>query len=118
MSTNYRNGAAFENQVKKDMEANGYAVVRSAGSHSPADLVAMRKGRVTLGIQCKRNGRLDPDEWNEFCDWCNLAGIAPILAEKVRSGIKYHLITGKKDGSKGKQPMRDWEPPYAKEILR
>lgn len=118
MSTNYRNGAAFEHQVRKDMEENGYAVMRSAGSHSPADLLALRKGRVTLAIQCKRNGRLDPGEWNEFCDWCELAGAAPILAEKVRGGIKYHLITGKKDGSKGKQPMRDWEPPYAKEIIR
>lgn len=113
---NYRNGADFERQCKEDMEANGYAVLRSAGSHSPADLVAMCKGRATLGIQCKRNGRLDPDEWNEFVDWCALAGIAPVLAEKVRGGIRYHLITGKKNGSKGKQPMCDWEPPYAKEI--
>lgn len=113
-SRNYQNGATFERQCKEDLEANGYAVMRSAGSHSPADLVAMRKGRATLGIQCKRNGRLDPGEWNEFVDWCALAGIAPVLAEKVRGGIRYHLITGKKEGSK-KQPMCDWEPPYAKE---
>lgn len=112
---NYQNGAALERQCKKRLEANGYAVVRSAGSHSPADLVAMRKGRATLGIQCKRNGRLDPEEWNEFFDWCALAGIAPVLAEKVRGGIRYHLITGKKDGSR-KQPMCDWEPPYERNL--
>ena len=112
---NYQNGAEFERQCKRHLEENGYGVVRSAGSHSPADLIAMRKGRVSLGIQCKRNGRLDPDEWNEFVDFCALTGIAPILAEKVRGGIKYHLITGKKYGS-AKQPMRDWEPPYAKEM--
>lgn len=110
---NYQNGAAFERQCKRDLEASGYAVVRSAGSHSPADLVALRKGGGTLGIQCKRNGRLDPDEWNEFVGWCASAGIAPILAEKVRGGIEYHLITGKKDGSR-KQPMCGWEPPYEK----
>lgn len=113
MSRNYRNGAAFERRCKEHLEGNGYAVVRSAGSHSPADLVALCKGRVGLGIQCKRNGRLDPDEWNGFFDWCARAGIAPILAEKVRGGIRYHLITGMKDGS-GKQPMCDWEPPYEK----
>lgn len=113
---NYQNGAAFENQTKRDMEANGYAVMRSAGSHSPADLLALRKGRVSLGIQCKRNGRLDPEEWNEFYDWCQLAGAAPILAEKVRGDIEYHLITGKKDGSKSKQPMCDWKPQYQKGI--
>ncbi len=110
---NYQNGAAFERQCKENLEANGYAVMRSAGSHSPADLVALCKGRVPLGIQCKRNGRLDPDEWNEFFGWCAQAGIAPILAEKVRGGIKYQLITGKKDGSR-KQPMCGWEPPYEK----
>ena len=111
MNRNYQNGAAFERQCKKDLEAMGYCVVRSAGSHSPADLVAMNRNRVTLGIQCKRNGRLDPEEWNGFFDWCHLAGIAPVLAEKVRGGIKYHVITGEKTGS-GKQPMQVWEPPY------
>ena len=113
---NYGNGARFERACKEDLERNGYAVVRSAGSHSPADLVAMRRGRVTLGVQCKRNGRLYPREWNEFLDWCVNAGIAPILAEKVRGGIRYHLITGRKDGSGRRQPMSSWEPPYAKEM--
>lgn len=112
---NYRNGADFERQCKDDLESMGYCVLRSAGSHSPADLVVLHRDRVSLGVQCKRNGRLDPDEWNGFFDWCALAGIAPILAEKVRGGIRYHLITGKKDGS-GKQPMCGWTPPYGKDF--
>ena len=84
--------------------------MRSAGSHSPADLVAMRGGELVC-VQCKRNGRLDPGEWNEFWDFCQRAGALPVLAVPGPQGrgVTYHELTGRKDG-RGRQPMAQWVP--------
>lgn len=110
MTTNYQRGAVFERKVARNLEEWGYVTVRSAGSHSPADIVAMREG-ATVCVQCKRNGRLDPDEWNEFWEWCSKGGVTPILAAqaKVLSGIIYHRLTSRKVG-RGRQPLAPWVP--------
>ncbi|MEM7821456.1 MAG: restriction endonuclease [Candidatus Aenigmatarchaeota archaeon] len=48
----YVNGVNFERRIKKDFENKGYFVIRSAGSKSPIDLVAIKEGIPVL-IQCK-----------------------------------------------------------------
>jgi len=53
--SNYSKGANFERRVRKHFEAEGWVVFRSAGSHSPADLIALKAGEVML-IQCQLNG--------------------------------------------------------------
>lgn len=115
MATNYTRGATFERKVAKNLEDWGYVTVRSAGSHSPADIVAMHRGSIVC-VQCKTNGRLDPDEWNEFFDWCEKAGAMPVLAAKARvlSGIIYYRLTSRKDG-RGRQPLAPWVPQRERE---
>jgi hypothetical protein len=39
--TAYRRGADFERRVKARLEERGWTVFRTAGSHSPADLIAV-----------------------------------------------------------------------------
>jgi Holliday junction resolvase len=51
--TNYRKGYNFERECKELLEKEGYFVVRSAGSHSPFDLVAFNENE-TLLLQLKR----------------------------------------------------------------
>ena len=119
MATNYQRGADFERTVAKDIESHGYVTVRSAGSHSPADLLAARSTLLSalygysevVAVQCKRDGRLDPDEWNEFWEWCRKGGAIPILASKGPrgSGIIYRRLTSRKDG-RGRQPWESWTP--------
>jgi len=46
----YRKGANFERKVKKLFEEEGFTVVRSAGSHTSADLFVKE---LNLAIQCK-----------------------------------------------------------------
>lgn len=104
--TQYSKGAAFENSVKHAMERKGYQAFRVAGSHSPVDVVCIGHGRVVY-IQAKINGVFRVDEWNTFLDFARQVGAIPIMAER---GIKYHLITGYKDGSRSRQPMEDWRP--------
>ena len=110
MATNYSRGAEFERRVGHDIESYGYKWVRSSGSHKPADLVALRDGEV-VAIQCKRDGRLAPQEWNKFLDWCEAAGATPVLASKGPrgSGIIYSRLTSRKDG-RGRQPLESWTP--------
>ena len=91
--SNYRRGADFERRVMAHLGRTGYATLRSAGSHSPADVVAVRRGEV-LFVQCKRNGRLDPDEWNDFWEFCGKAGALPIMAHvgPQGRGISYKRL--------------------------
>lgn len=63
--SNYRRGAAFELRVAKALEEDGYFVVRSAGSHGAADLVALKLGEVLL-VQCKRSGAISREDWNDL----------------------------------------------------
>ena len=107
--TRYSKGAAFENAVKHDLERRGYAAVRVAGSHSPADVWAVNR-RLILFVQCKTNGVLRPDEWNEFFDYCVTWGTLPVMANKDGGKVVYHLLTAKKDGTHRKQPMEDFQP--------
>lgn len=115
MATNYSRGADFERRTARNMESFGYVTVRSAGSHSPADIIALRGGDA-VAIQCKRDGRLDPDEWNEFWEWCRKGGAIPILASKGPrgSGIIYSRLTSRKDG-RGRQPLAPWVPQRERE---
>lgn len=55
--TQYERGSNFERRVKKEMEARGFFVVRAAGSHGPADLVAIGNDKIIL-ISCKLTGKM------------------------------------------------------------
>lgn len=104
--TNYERGARLERDVLRDFEDHGYIAIRAAGSHTPADVYAFRKGEKNVFVQCKTNGKLAPLEWNLFWKYCKQADAIPILAERNR-GIKYHLLTGMKL-KRGAQPYREW----------
>jgi Holliday junction resolvase len=51
---NYAKGYRFERRCAKTLEAMGFFVIRSAGSHGLFDLVALKPGIVWL-VQCKVN---------------------------------------------------------------
>lgn len=106
--TNYARGADFERRVLKDMEAKGYIAVRAAGSHTPADVYCIKPWETVL-VQCKRDGRLGPSEWNRFFHHCQKAGAVPIMAcAGENGGIKYYRLTAEKVGGT-RQPMEVWD---------
>lgn len=110
MVSNYNRGRNFEYRVMRDMESHGYYPVRSAGSKSPADIYAFAHDGELVFIQCKLHGSIGVDEWNTFLGFCEHFGAVPIVAEKLIRGIAYHRITGRKDGTKSRQPYEDWTP--------
>jgi len=98
MATNYERGRAFEYRVRDALKLNGaVAVVRSAGSKTKIDLVALfpildspsYEGDMEVWIvQCKRDGNLPADEREELLRIQQLTGV-----------MAYHAHT--KPGGKG-----------------
>ena len=89
MSTPYSRGYSFELKVKKYLEELGYSVFRVGGSHSPADLIAMRKipdsggvssrTEVTL-VQCQRSKYFSKDKKSELEELATKVGARHTLA--------------------------------------
>ncbi|MHA3723824.1 hypothetical protein ACXR2T_08085 [Leucobacter sp. HY1910] len=94
----YRIGRALEQRVKLHLTEAGYFVVRSAGSHSAADLVALKDGTIWL-VQCKRAGALPPSEWNALITAAEQAGGHAIMVENPHSGtVNWWKLTSRKTG--------------------
>ena len=91
MVKRYVKGANFERQVKKDLEAAGYFVVRSAGSKGKIDLVAMRTNDVRL-IQCKTNGVISKTDRRHLREMSRELGIKTYIYEKAGSSFRAKLI--------------------------
>lgn len=94
---NYVKGANFEREVKKFYEGLGYLVFRTAGSHSPADLIAfpplskIEEWNPIL-IQCKAV-KHKPKEWVEAKELSVIAqiyGLRAVMAMKEK-GTKISL---------------------------
>lgn len=97
MATNYQRGVLVEHKAAQELEALGYLVIRAAGSHGPADLVAIGPAGVRL-VQCKRTKakpgsglrgplrelaslRLPENATAEIWQWCDGQGWARWLVD-------------------------------------
>lgn len=84
--TFYARGAAFERQVKRQLEDMGWIVIRSAGSHGIADLVACLKGSAPMFVSCRIHGVLGPLEREQLHDAAARAGAIVRLAHRPKRG--------------------------------
>lgn len=114
MSTNYQLGASFERRILADLAQRGYWVFRAAGSRGKADVLAIRPGSILL-VQCKRNGSIPRQEWNDlYALACELAGgagpgsvVIPLLALMPGArGIAYREL---REPAQHRAP-RNWLP--------
>jgi Holliday junction resolvase len=108
--SNYHRGRDLEHRVRTELRKQGYEVLRTAGSKSKVDLVALKPGQI-LFVQCKRSGALPPAEWNGLWDLARMAGAVPVLAEQLTRGRKYWRLMARKDQPGGKRQ------PYVELIL-
>ena len=90
----YRRGRALEYVVKADLERRGGFVMRSAGSHSPADLLWLSRDFISpRAVQCKLEGaELGPKARREYSVWCHRYGLVALLATKVRGGFRIERV--------------------------
>lgn len=104
-STMYRLGRQVEYAVRDHLKANGYFVMRSPGSKSPIDLLAVATG-IVLFVQCKRGGSIGIAEWNTLFALAVSVGAVPVLAARpVPRRYEFYRMDDVKDGSRRKQPM-------------
>ncbi|WP_033307385.1 restriction endonuclease [Streptomyces iakyrus] len=104
--SNYARGRDLEHRVRAHLREEGYEVLRTAGSKSKVDLVAIKPGQILL-VQCKRSGALPPAEWNALWDLAQMIGAVPVLAEQLARGRKYWRLTGRKDQPGRRQPYTE-----------
>ncbi len=93
-------GAGRENRVRRQLEADGYWVVRSAASKGAADLLAVKAGQV-LVVQVKSGElwRVTPAEWDELWELCLRIGGVPVVVQcQDRKPDLWWRITGPKAG--------------------
>lgn len=94
----YNRGRAFEYKVKTDLETIGWIVFRMAGSHTCADLIALRPRRVLL-VQCKNASTpyLPPKERKRLQYVAKRLNVTAVVAYKIsRAQIAYKLMFKKK----------------------
>ena len=89
MTNFYRQGARAELAFKRELEALGWFVIRSAGSKGPADLVALKAGQAPRLYQVKvsRDGKphtLLPSERLRFRDAAQQAGALAWVVTRMR----------------------------------
>jgi Holliday junction resolvase len=85
----YSIGANFERLVKSKFEAAGYVVIRSAGSKSKIDLVALRDGVVPIFVQCKKDGKITESEKRELQRLARQAGAtATVISKKDLQNLR------------------------------
>lgn len=99
--TQYQRGRRFEHRVKADLEKRGYFAVLSPGSHSVTDILGIKhtgQGHHLLFVQCKYNGTLGPQDWNELMDLADRHRALPILSDTLgpRKPLRYWLLTERK----------------------
>lgn len=94
MATPYSKGANFERRVKKELEKYGWFVVRSAGSKSPVDLVAIKYGKCVM-YQCKYgDAKMSKKELDRFDELCRDLYTAGYLAYTDKSGhVEFKLVS-------------------------
>lgn len=90
---NRQRGDYLERQAKACLVSHGWWVIRAAGSHGVADLVALRRGQRTLAVSCKLDGRLRPAEREALLGLANMAQVVPVIASRrIRGHVLLEML--------------------------
>jgi len=92
--TGYRKGANFENLVKDILDEDDWMAIRSAGSHTILDLIAVKYGQIWF-IQCRTAGNLSGKEREELVVLAEKHKAVPILAYKSKGDVVFEEIKSK-----------------------
>ena len=116
MPANYRAGRDLEYASKKDLEANGYIVFRTAGSHGAADLIAFKHSEILL-VQCKTNGTLGPAERTELYGLAQLVHATALMARWIKEGNRARQVWYTELVGTVRDAQRAWTPDHGLENI-
>lgn len=96
MTTNYARGRAFEYRVRDIFGDLNYVVLRSAGSHTPIDLIAIDVNGKVLFIQCQRGRWFAKEKLVELCKVARRAHTIAVIAcrSKQRGKVDFYQLKG------------------------
>ena len=114
MNRNYKNGTAREYRIMKKLEKEGWFCIRSAGSHSPIDIIAM----MPFVDYKKRleNGIIKEEQYDEYGiskvnfmkqDWLSKPVVNGISDEELTTVVRF--IQSKKTGYLSPQERKEKE---------
>jgi Holliday junction resolvase len=108
--SNPHRGAVWERRMKVLLEQAGYMVIRAAGSHGAADLIAIRRDVRPVFVQCKIHGTVGHGEWNALLTQARECGSTPIIASRNETGKHVYLreITDYHVARSPKWPAKAW----------
>jgi len=120
----YVSGRKKEWRVQELLEAEGYLTFRTAGSHTPVDVLAFYDlGDLTrldilsqlpsppVWIQVKSKSPISNDEWNILYRAATRCGAVPVLAICLpRKKIQYMQLLGTRKPREQKKPWVEWQP--------
>ncbi|MBW9220129.1 hypothetical protein KKP89_01715 [Methanothermococcus sp. SCGC AD-155-N22] len=90
-NSKYRKGTKFEWELKRILEREGFAVVRSAGSHG-VDLIAGRKGEI-YAFECKSTSKenfyISKENILKLLNFSETFGARPYIAIKIKRDILF-----------------------------
>ena len=94
LGTAYARGADFERRVRDVLTAQGWQVLRSAGSHSPVDLVAWSPVEEPYGSRCwmvqaKRSGVPSAGDRVALLAWAARADALAVLVRPRWRGLDW-----------------------------
>jgi Holliday junction resolvase len=86
-------GDRFERGTVLRLRDAGYLVIRSAGSHGVADIVALRSDGPPILVQCKITDNMTARERATFRRLADHAGAFPVIAYRPGNrGVAYARI--------------------------
>lgn len=93
-NSNRQRGDYFERRVRETLEADGWLVIRAAGSLGPADLWAAKRNHRLRIVSCKLHGTLPRKEAITLCDAADKSGAIALLASRNKPGwVDLAIIT-------------------------
>ena len=116
----YVSGRRKEWKVQEILESEGYATFRTAGSHTPVDVLAFWQKTekswplatpYPVWVQVKSSTPMSNDEWNVLFLNAHSCGALPILAECLpRKPIKFYVLLGTRAKNSHVKPWTEWQP--------
>ena len=118
----YRDGYKLENAAQHALEADGYWVIRAAGSKGTADLVAMKPGPVLgmaveiLFVQCKLSGTMTPGDRNSLTALAVQFRGTAVCARWAKEGRAARTVEFRELTGPGPKDWRPWSADHAMEV--
>ena len=81
-NSKYRAGRDLEYAAAKNLEENGYLVIRAAGSHGLADLIGFKPGELVI-VQCKTDGKMTAAQRGKLSGLARMVPASPPAAALI-----------------------------------